>query len=93
MSNSTIVSINSSHLAKIPQFIKKLSSEGKKNVDSVTVVLKSKDHTYSHKFPIAYLDLITLSHDDKSLQKMVDEAIRNCKEEAQSIQIKINFVW
>lgn len=62
-------------------------------MDSVTVVLKSQEHRYSHKFPVTSLDMIALSHDDKTLQRMVAEAQENCKEQAEEISIKINFIW
>lgn len=62
-------------------------------MDHLTVILKSKEHKYSHKFPVTSLDTITLSHDDKTLQRMVEEAQRNCTEQAEEISIKINFIW
>lgn len=62
-------------------------------MDAVTIVLKSKDSRYVQKFPITSLDLITLSHDDKTLQRLVQEAQENCKEEQEEIEIKISFIW
>lgn len=61
--------------------------------DNVTVKLKCADSTYSHKFAVTSLDLIQLSHDDKTLQRMVEQAQASCKDPAEEIEIKINFTW
>lgn len=61
--------------------------------DSITVKIKTADKTYSHKFPLTSLDQVQLSHDDKTLKALVDEACKGFKDIPEEIKIKVSFVW
>jgi len=61
--------------------------------DSIVVSLKAQDKSYNHSFPLTSMDNVSLSHDDKTLQRMVEEAQKNCKVEAEKITIKATFIW
>lgn len=62
-------------------------------MDSITIKLKAADKSYSQKFALTSLDNVLLSHDDKTLQRMVEEATASFHDVPQDITIKATFKW
>ena len=57
----------------------------------VKVKVSNDEQKYSQKFPC--YDSITISKDDPTLAKMVEEAIRNFKGDVDDVKVIVTYSW
>lgn len=62
-------------------------------MDFITIRAKDKEHSHAQIFHITSMDNITLSHDDKSLQRMVEQVTKRLDWQPEKIEIKATFLW
>lgn len=58
-------------------------------MSELTIILKDSERTYRQKFLI--YDTISVSHDDPTILKCIDEDMKNFDGEPENIQVKIHM--
>jgi hypothetical protein len=58
----------------------------------LSIKVRDDESTLVQKY-LLHEEGLTLSHDDASLKKMVDETVANFKGNAQDVIIKIKYTW
>lgn len=58
----------------------------------LSIKVRDEQNTLTQKY-LLHAEGLTLSHDDATLKKMVEETIANFKGIVEDVIIKIKFVW